>query len=181
MQGRSLIRHTPRFPVQGAIFILDVFPLKKNKKFWTVLIIGINFIPVHSLPNPLVDVAAVPPLIGVHVLVHQLPDKVALRALVPVRQALDLLGGALRAQDVGTRLEVELQPVVVLAGVHVALGEAAGAARAPLGVGKHEGALDGALGRVGVPSEHGVHGGVPRDVGAEAGQGLDLGLVLTIT
>ena len=73
------------------------------------LSLGSLFIPVHALPNPLVDIAAIPPLVRVHVLVHQLAHEVALRALVPVGQAPHLLSGALRAQHVRAGLETRVK------------------------------------------------------------------------
>ena len=75
---------------------------------------------------------------------------------------------------------MELQPIAILAGVHVALGEAAGPPRSALGVGEHEGALDRTLRGLCVASEHGVHGGVPRNVGAQPGVGAHLSRVLAV-
>ena len=67
--------------------------------------LGSPFVPVHALPNPLVDIAAIPPLVGVHVLVRQLAHEVALGALVPVGQTPHLLRGALRAPHVRAGLD----------------------------------------------------------------------------
>ena len=75
---------------------------------------------------------------------------------------------------------MELEPVVVLAVVHVAGGVAAGPARAALGVGEEEGALEGAARGQGVFSKHGVHGAVARNVEAQLGHPRELGLVLAI-
>ena len=99
--------------------------------------------PVLALASLLVDEAPVPGLVVVHVVVAHLGHQVVLGALLPVGQALHLLHSRLAALDVDARLEVDLESLVVGAGVQVALGETALVeAGSALGVGEGEGTLE---------------------------------------
>ncbi len=69
--------------------------------------------------------------------------------------------------------------MAVLTAVQVAFGIAADGARAAFGVGEGEGALKGTLYRVGMAAEEGIHGRVAGDVGAQGGEGVELGLAVT--
>ncbi len=69
--------------------------------------------------------------------------------------------------------------MTVLTAVQVAFGIAADGPGAAFGVGEGEGALKGTLDRVGVAAEEGVHGRVAGNVGAQGGEGVELGLAVT--
>ena len=69
--------------------------------------------------------------------------------------------------------------MTVLTAVQVAFGIAADGPGAAFGVGEGEGALKGTLHWVGMAAEEGVHGRVAGNVGAQRGEGVELGLAVT--